>query len=115
MIPGLRIVLYQGQAKTIAIDFFEGSSDDDFPATGSITLTARLPGAGTDAFMVTCSRDATDTNKLLIPFTAGNLSASGNFNYEIWENDGTNPALLKLKGLIALGQGIEVVPTFGAP
>lgn len=114
MIPGQRLVLYQGQAETVAIDFFEGSAEDAFPATGTITLTARLPGAAADAFTVACDRNADDTNKLEIPFSAANLATSGNFDYEIWEDDGTNPVALKLKGLIAQGQGIEVVPTFGS-
>ena len=114
MIPATRIVTYQNQAENVVINFFDNTTQDDFPEIGTITFYARLPSGVSNAFSVECTVDDGNQNQLIIPFGATDLATAGNYDYEIWENDGTNPPALKLKGIISQGQGLEIVPTIAS-
>ena len=107
MIAESRIVLYQGNPETKQIALFTPAGADIIPVGTPLMLYAQRPGSAAVAFSVACTAAL---NVVSIPFTVVELANIGHFNYSLYAEPEEGDRALKLRGVVANGTGLEIVP-----
>lgn len=107
MIPESRFVLYQGSPETKQIALFTDSGTDLIATGTPLTLYAQRPGATMPTFSLACTFVL---NVVSIPFTATELANVGHFDYSLYAEPVEGSPALKLRGVVAHGTGLEIVP-----
>jgi len=112
MIAESRLVLYQGNPETKQIALFTATGPDLLPDGMPLTLYAQRPGSAAVAFSVACTAAL---NVVSIPFTVAELANVGHYNYSLYAEPEDADRALKLRGVVANGTGLEIVPVPLAP
>ena len=108
MIAESRIVLYPGNPETKQIALFTPAGTPDLlPGGTPLTLYAQRHGSATVAFSVACTAAL---NVVSIPFSVSELANVGHFNYSLYAEPEEGDRALKLRGVVANGTGLEIVP-----